>query len=128
MSLKQAAEELLKIADEIEKEAEEVTQFVCNACNHTASLASINQKRKEAAGSAGKNIVVGNITVNDSLQCPACDGEMAYTANEASEPYYFDPEKAAKKDQDEDAEEDNEDGKEASSEPIDYDSLQRYTA
>lgn len=130
MSLKQAAEELLKIADEIEKEAEEVTQFVCEKCNHTAALATINTMRKEAAESAEETITVADVTVNDSIQCPACDGLMSYKATEASESYYFDPEKKASEDGDEDDEGGDEDKEEksASSEPIDYDSLERYTA
>jgi len=118
MSLKQAAEELLKIADDIEKEAEEVTQFVCDKCNHTATLASINKMRKEAAESSEEKVTVSDVTVNDTLQCPACEGTMAYASSEASEAYYFDPEKK------EAAEEES---KEASG-PIDYDSLERYKA
>lgn len=118
MSLKNAAEELLKIADDIEKEAEGVTQFVCSSCNHTATLASINQKRKEAAENAKEDVTVADITVNDTLQCPACDGVMEYSPTEASEAYYFSPEKEA-----------SEEGEEkVASEPIDYDSLERYTS
>jgi hypothetical protein len=93
--MKKAAEELLKIADEIEQEAAAVTQFVCESCNHTASLASINAKRKTAAQEVGENVTVSDITVNDKIQCPACDGVMAYKATEASEAYYFDPDKKA---------------------------------
>jgi len=124
MSMKQAAEELLKIADEIEKEAAEVTEFVCDQCNHTATLASINEKRKEAAKQAGENVTVSEITVNDSVNCPACDGIMTYRPTEASEEYYIDEDKAAK-DNDNDDNGDDDDGKEAS-EPVDYDSLQKY--
>jgi hypothetical protein len=93
--MKKAADELLKIADEIEKEAAEVTQFVCGKCSHTATLAAINTKRQAAAKEAGENVTVSDITVNDSIQCPACDGIMAYKATEASEAYYFDPDKKA---------------------------------
>ena len=118
MSLKNAAEELLKIADDIEKEAGEVTQFVCDKCGHTASLAVINQKRKEAAESTEDHVVVKDITVDDTLNCVACEGVMAYKATEASDPFYFDPEKKkASKEAEKEA-----------SEPIDYDSLERYTA
>ncbi len=123
MSIKKAAEELLKIADDIEKEAEEVTQFVCTECNHTATLASINGQRKEAAENSEDNVTVNDVTVNDTLQCPACTGTMAYAASEASDAYYFDPEKKA-----DDSEEDDDDKKKKASEPVDYDSLQRYTA
>ena len=93
--MKKAADELLKIADEIEKEAAEVSQFVCDKCNHTATLATINGKRHTAAKEAGENVTVSDITVNDSIKCPACDGVMAYKATEASEAYYFDPDKKA---------------------------------
>ncbi len=126
MSLKNAAEELFKIADDIEKEASEATKFVCGECNHTASLASINQKRKEAAEGSEDNVTVNDITVNDTIHCPACAGVMAFQADESSEAYYFDPEKKA---QDEDKDEDeDEKKKKASVEPIDYDTLKRYTA
>lgn len=94
MGFKQAAEELLKIADEIEKDASEITQFVCGSCNHTATLAKINGMRKEAAQSEGVE-VVADVTVNDQIHCPACDGVMAYQETEASAPYYFDPDKKA---------------------------------
>jgi hypothetical protein len=120
MSLKNAAEELLKIADDIEKEAEEVTLFVCAGCNHTATLGAINQKRKEAAEGSEDNVTVQDVTVNDTVKCPACEGDMAYKATKASDPYYFDPEKK------EASEEKSEE--KAASEPIDYDTLKRYTA
>ena len=144
LTMKQAADELLKIADEIEKEAADVTQFVCDKCNHTASLSSINTKRKEAGKTAGENVTVSEITVNDKIQCPACDGVMAYKETEASAPYYYDPDKnAAEPTPAEVAEEAKETPKEqakeekgeelhaephTASEPIDYDSLKRYTA
>jgi hypothetical protein len=102
MTLKEAAVELLKVADQIEGEANEVTQFVCKGCNHTSTLASINKKRKEAAKTAGENVTVADITVNDKIHCPACDGVMAYKATEASEQFYFDPEKTSSKKEDED--------------------------
>jgi len=136
MSMNKAAEELLKIADEIEVEAAEVTQFVCDKCNHTANLSTINARRKEAAASEGENVVVGEITVNDKIACPACEGVMAYQETEASQPYYYDPDKEAKHSEktetadQETAEslqtqkEERAQGKHAS---IDYDSLGRYT-
>lgn len=123
MSLKKTAEELLKIADDIEKEATEVTQFVCDKCNHTATLASINQKRKEAAKAAGENVIVADMTVNDTVHCPACDGLMLYQANDPSEAYYFEPDKKA-----EEKEEEKEEEEKEASEPIDYDSLKRYSS
>lgn len=132
MSFKNAAEELLKVADEIEKEASEVTQFVCDNCNHTATLATINSKRREAAEQAEENVTVSDITVNDQVACPACDGQMAYKATEESAPYYFDPEKQAEEKEGascekKDSQEEEEEEKKAS-EPIDYDSFKRYSA
>jgi len=153
-SIKKAAEELLKIADEIETEAAGVTQFVCDSCNHTATLASINEKRTEAAKTAGENVTVSPIGVNDKVHCPACEGVMAYRETEASAAYYYDADKTAvtnpddpnapghseKKETpaDEAAEspetqkKEKEEGTEQHAQPktaaIDYDSLERYTA
>jgi hypothetical protein len=137
MSMKQAAEDLLKVADAIDKEAADVTQFVCDKCNHTATLAVVNARRKEAADAAGSNIAVSPITVNDKIQCPACEGVMAYQETEDSAPYYFDPDKEAvsKKEIDEEKGEtpeeqaEEEGGKKLHKEPhasLDYDSLERY--
>jgi len=145
MSMKKAAEELLKIADDIDKDAAEVTQLVCDKCNHTATLADINSKRLEAAKQASqtekKDVTVASVGVNDKICCPACDGVMAYRATEASTPYYFD-EKAAKKDPDAPHSEKTETPAEEAAESVDtqkkereqgahtaavdYDSLQRY--
>ena len=93
MSINKAAEELLKIADEIDQEAAQVTTFVCDTCNHTATMVSINERRKAAAEEV--NAEAAEITVNDKLACPACDGVMAYQETEASKAYYFDPDKKA---------------------------------
>ena len=140
MSVKQATEELLKIAEEIEKDAAEVTQFVCAKCNHTATLASINMKRKEAADAAAQNtsgtVTVAEVTVNDKVFCPACNGVMAYQETEASAPYYFDPEKQAKEPEAEPEKKPEEPAAPGAPAPapetkeatIDYDSLQRYAS
>jgi len=148
MSMKQAAEELLKIADELEAQADKVTNFVCDKCNHTATLASINAKRKEAAEGTKENYTVNKVSVNDRVSCPACDGIMSYVANEDSKAFYVDEKEAAaeapaatptpaeiteekKETPAEQAAEEQgkklhaEPHKEAS-EPIDYDSLKRY--
>lgn len=135
MQIKEAAEALLKIADAIDNDAAEVTQFKCAACNHTATLSSINQRRKTAAAEAGDNITVAEITVEDKLHCPACSGVMAYSETPASKAYYFDPDKVAAEEKAETpaeeaaegetpAEEKAEETKEAS--VADYDSLERY--
>lgn len=123
MTLKEASEELLKIADDIEKEANEVTEFVCAGCNHTATLAKINAKRVELAKEAGENVVVSPITVNDKVACPACGETMSYKATEASEKYYFDPEKAAAEEKAPVEEEKKPEEKKKASEPVDYDKL-----
>jgi len=136
MSMKKAAEELLKIADEMEQEASKVTQFVCEGCNHTATLETINSKRKEAAEAAqenGMNVNLGTISVNDKVACPACGESMSYKASEESEKFYFDPEKkeAGKKSEEEEEEEEEKEEMEEekkASEPIDYDSLERYSS
>lgn len=126
MSMKRAAEELLQVADEIEAQADQVTQFVCADCNHTATLDAINSRRKEAAEGAGEDVKVAKVTVNDSVTCLACGGTMSYNPTQASEQFYFDPERQAGEDEDDD-DDDGGESKEASG-PIDYDSLKRYTA
>jgi hypothetical protein len=95
MSLKQAAEQLLKVADEIEQKAAEVTEFSCDQCKHTTTLAKINAARKTAASEVGENVTVSDITVNDKITCPVptCEGVMAYQETEASAGFYYDPEK-----------------------------------
>ena len=129
MSLKKAAEELLKIADEMERDAADVTMFVCDACNHTASLSSINEKRTQVVKEAGDNVVAEEVAINDQVICPACDGVMAYRATEASAAYYFDPDKKAE-DEEKKPEEEEEKVPEGAKEckAFDYDSLGRYLA
>jgi len=84
---KTAAERLLKIANTIEKEASEVTYFICDNCNHTANLETINSTRSKVASSA--NIEnVSKVTISDKIACPACSGTMSYVATEDSEKYY----------------------------------------
>jgi hypothetical protein len=138
ISMKQAAEELLKIADELDKDAAEVTEFVCDKCNHTATLATINGKRAELGKQAGENVVVSSISVEDKIACPACDGVMAYRATEASTPYYADDKAVTKEEIVEEKKETpeqqalEEQGKKLHDEPhkkeasVDYDSLNRY--
>jgi hypothetical protein len=101
MSLKKTADDLLEIAEAIENDAAEVTKFVCGNCNHTTTLARINASRKAAAAEVGENVTVSDITVNDKVTCPACDGILSYNSTEESKSYYFD-EKEAEKDEEED--------------------------
>lgn len=93
MSLKKTAEDLLKVAEAIEQQAADVTTFVCDKCNHTSTLASINAARKTAASDVGENVTVSDISVNDKITCPvpSCEGIMAYTETEASAGFYYDP-------------------------------------
>jgi hypothetical protein len=150
MSLKQAAEDLLKVAEAMEKQAAEVSNFVCDKCNHTSTLAHINAARKKMASEVGENVTVSDITVNDKIHCPVptCEGVMAYVENEASAGLYYDPEKVAAKDPDaphdesketpaaEKAEskdtqkDEKEEGTEQHDQPkaasIDYDAIDRY--
>jgi len=141
MSLKKQADDLLAVAAEIEKQAAEVTTFVCPSCNHTTTLAKINAARKAVASEIGENVVVSDIAVSDKVACPApgCEGVLAYQETEASQPYYYDTEKEAKKhsEKTETAEqeaaeslqtqqEERAEGKHASSEPVDYDAIDRY--
>lgn len=108
MSLKKTAEDLLKIAEDIEKEAAEVTEFVCAKCNHTATLATVNTSRKTSAQEVGENVTVSEITVNDQISCPACEGVMAYSPTEASGAYYFDEKEAKEEEEKEEKEEEKE--------------------
>jgi hypothetical protein len=145
MSLKQAAENLLKVAESIDQQAAEVTTFVCDKCNHTTTLAKINASRKKVASEIGENVAVNDVTVNDKVHCPApgCEGVLSYKETEESKGYYYDPEAVTAKDpnaphsektetpEEEAAEsvktqkKEREEGKHAS-EKIDYDAIERY--
>jgi hypothetical protein len=147
MSLKQAAENLLKVAEAIDQQAAEVSTFVCDKCNHTTTLAKINASRKKVAGEIGENVTVSDVTVNDKVHCPApdCEGVLSYKETEESKGYYYDPEAVMAKDpnaphsektetpKDEAAEslktqeKEREEGKHEASEKMDYDALERYT-
>jgi hypothetical protein len=121
MSLKKTAEDLLQIAEAIEKEAAGVTQFVCDKCNHTTTLGKINASRKTAAAEVGENVTVSDITVNDQVMCPCpdCNGVLAYKATEESKAYYFDEKKANEECDEEKPEDEKDAGKKPSKEEID---------
>jgi hypothetical protein len=89
--MKLAAQRLFKIADDLEKEAAENTFFVCDGCNHTASLRDINAKRK-VAGENHKVKRVANVSVNDAVTCLACGGKMSYVPTDSSDKYYVESE------------------------------------
>lgn len=88
MDRQAAIKRLIEIADSIDKRAAEETYFVCRLCNHTASLASMNDKRMKVASEAGLQ-GVDAVTVNDVVGCPACGGDMSYVPTEYSEHYYI---------------------------------------
>jgi len=142
MSLKKQADALLEVASKIEVEAAEATNFVCDKCNHTTTLAKINASRKTAASEIGENVAVSDITVNDKVTCPvpSCEGVLAYQENETSAGYYYDPDKVAAKPSAEEVKEEaketpeeqarEEKGEKLHEEPhtasVDYDKLDRY--
>ena len=84
---KEAAQRLFDIADAIEKQAAEKTLFVCEGCNHTASLGSINTERAKFASDNGISNVSG-ISVENTITCKACGGDMKYAATEESEKFF----------------------------------------
>lgn len=92
-NMKLAAERLLKIAEDLEKEAACNTFFVCDGCNHTASLQDINVKRK-TAGENHNVKRIANVSVNDSVTCLACGGKMSYVPTDSSNKYYVEAENA----------------------------------
>lgn len=92
MDLKETAKKLMKLADTIEKEAADISYFVCDSCNHTASLSEINGRRKKLATEEDSNMIVEKVTINDTISCPACEGKMAYVATDSSEKYYVEAE------------------------------------
>jgi len=89
MRLVTAAEQLLKLADELEAQAERVTVFACADCGHSKNLQEINATIKKYAANekiACADLLVG---VNDRVKCAACEGgTMVYVATEESERYY----------------------------------------
>lgn len=97
--IKLAAQELLKVAETIEKEASEKTFFVCEKCQNKANLATINDLRNklasEEADKIGKEIEVKSVTVNNVIACSKCGGEMSYEATEESERFYVEDKTAA---------------------------------
>lgn len=89
MDLKTAAERLLEIADVIDKQAADISYFVCSSCNHTVSLSDINTRRRKAASEHGIG-EVSDVTVEDKISCPVggCDGTLSYVPTDESERLY----------------------------------------
>lgn len=118
-----AAEHLLRLADELEKEAAEKTLFSCGGCGHVASMSEINSEIKKFASkeaSEGRKVVLSSllVEVNDVVKCASCgEGFMSYASTPDSEPYYVDVDHEEKEASEEvDLMED----KEAASEPESY--------
>lgn len=78
--------ELLKMAALIDKVAGEVTDFVCEGCGNTETLANMNAMNAEKAGDQA----IEDITVDDKVQCPDCGGVMAADLDEVSSEFYDD--------------------------------------
>jgi hypothetical protein len=93
LDMSKIASEMLRVADAIEKEAAEKTYFVCDRCNHTANIASIDKVRSKVASESGIK-TVSPVSVNDTVACPVieCGGTMHYAATDESDKYYIDVE------------------------------------
>lgn len=91
-----AAEQLIKLAEELEREAAEHTVFACMSCGHTNTLRTMNEGIRKYASSlpseeAAKFDVNGAlISVGDKVKCPACkSANMQYMATPDSERFYI---------------------------------------
>lgn len=90
-----AAQQLQKIAEDLEREAAEQTVFACLSCGHSTNLQEMNASIRKSAASfsteklASFNIESALVTVNDQVRCPACKtGTMSYLASAESERFY----------------------------------------
>ena len=102
---KTAADKLLQIADVLEKHAHENAFFVCDMCNHTASLSTINVRRKQAAEKL--DMEIGSpVGIDDKTGCAVagCDGTMKYVETDESSRYFVN---AADDDEEDTGEEDD---------------------
>lgn len=97
MDLQETAKKLIKMADQIEKDASDKSIFICSECNHTASLTDINDRRTKLAGDQYE---VKPVTINDKVFCPVpeCKGTMSYIATDESQNFYVEDKDAAKED------------------------------
>lgn len=92
--IKTAADQLLALASQLEKEAAEKTIFACEGCGHVASLEEINGEitkyaSKVASEGGSFDSKKAMVTVNDTVKCSGCeDGKMHYAATDESEKYY----------------------------------------
>lgn len=115
LNAKEAAQRLFDIADAIEKQASQKTFFVCDSCNHTANLESINNARAKFA-LENEIEIVASISIEDTISCKACGGDMVYAATEESEKFFVDAS------EDEVIEETEEDAQESPEDDADDDS------
>lgn len=92
MDLKKTAKRLLNLAERIKKEASDNSYFICENCNHTATLTDINERRVKLASAEDPEMEVKEVTVNDKISCPACEGTMSYVTSGSSEKYYIEAE------------------------------------
>lgn len=86
---KTAADMLLKLAQDLEKEAAEKTIFACSGCGGSHSMAAINDAiTKFAEENPDVDTSGAKVTVNDTVSCPNCGHEMEYAPTAESEQYY----------------------------------------
>lgn len=86
-----AATQLLKLADELEAQAEAKTAFVCAGCGHVNTLGGINAAIRKYASEQTEPFDLQNnlVTVGDSCKCPSCGGGvMKYMPTAESEKFY----------------------------------------
>jgi ssDNA-binding Zn-finger/Zn-ribbon topoisomerase 1 len=86
-----AAEQLLKLADELEARAEMNTVFACTDCGHSKTLKNINDSIRKYAAESKTACDLGamTVTVNDQVKCPECGQPMAYAPTPESERFYI---------------------------------------
>jgi hypothetical protein len=85
-----AATQLLKLADELEAQAEAKTAFVCAGCGHVNTLGGINAAIRKYASEQTEpfDLQKNLVTVDDSCKCPSCGGAMKYMPTAESEKFY----------------------------------------
>lgn len=85
-----AATQLLKLADELEAQAEAKTAFVCAGCGHVNTLGGINTAIRKYASEQTEpfDLQKNLVTVDDSCKCPSCGGAMKYMPTAESEKFY----------------------------------------
>lgn len=83
------ASQILKLAEELEKEANLVSDFVCDSCGHTNKLASINSAISEATSIPVEKLGSYKVLATDTVKCPKCEkGKMSFVMSSESAPFY----------------------------------------